>query len=136
MKKNNLLATVLAVIGGFIFSLPWFFLYVYKEVSFGILAFLIPIGFYLVYVIFKGDNHKYLIKMIVSESILIVVITNFLIIPLMLFHIEGVPVNTNVLKLLLRYPVFRNQILIDTSISLLFAILGSITIYFINKKRK
>lgn len=131
--KNDLAATMVAVLSGFIFALPWMLFYVYKTVTFGFLAILIPIGFYFSYKLFKGKYHKYLMLMMSIVSIIIVITGNLILIPSILFRVEGNQVNLNLLSLLYKYPAFKDLIIKDTIIALLFTISGIIIVYIFNK---
>lgn len=122
------------IIGGLIATIPWVLVYVYGNIALPILSVLIAVGEYYGYTIFKGRPTKKLPFIIVVMSILIVILTSFIIIPVFSIMKEGFTISISLIKSLYASKSFISNTLKDAGIALVFAILGALLMYAYKKK--
>jgi len=118
-----------AIIGAFIASLPWLLMYVYGGWIIALLALPIAIAAEFGYRKMKGEPTKHLALIIAIITVVVVLVQNFLIIPLFLLNKEGLPANLDMLKFLYQNSEFTSAMIKDGAISIFFAILGISGIY-------
>lgn len=123
--NKRLLGIIGALLGGFIFTIPWILLYVFGQMLFSVLAAFIAFGALLGYKKFGGVVDKKTPIIIVIVSLIVIVVTTLIIIPLCLLYKEGYIVSWNNLEWLYNYnPTFRSGIIRDLMVSIFFTILG------------
>lgn len=122
--KNRFLGFIGALIGGFIFTIPWILVYVYGNMLFSVLATFIAYGALLGYKKLGGKVDKKAPLIIVFVSLIVIIVTTLIIIPLCLLYKEGYVVNLHNLEVIYNISKFRNGIIHDLIISVLFTFLG------------
>lgn len=125
-ENNNgyLLGILGAVLGGLVASLPWIIMYVYLEMMWSFMAFLIGYGAFLGYKLFKGKMDIKVPYIIGVVSIVVIIFTTLYVIPALLLIKEGVTPNFEVLKLLYSDSEFFSAIIQDLIFAVLFTVLG------------
>lgn len=125
-KTSNsiLLGIVGAIIGAFIGAIPWILVYIFANLIVALLSILIAVASYYGYKITKARIDKKLPVIVVISSVFAVTVSTFVIIPLILMAREGIDVSFDNLKLIYEFDQFRNGILRDYAISLIFTVLG------------
>ena len=122
--SKKLLGIIGAIIGGFLFTIPWILVYVYGNMLFSILAAFIAFGALMGYKKLGGTVDKSTPTIITIISILIIGITTLIIIPLCLLHKEGFIVSLQNLQFIYENNEFKAAIIHDLIISIFFTILG------------
>lgn len=123
--NKRILGIIGALLGGFIFTIPWILLYVFGQMLFSILAAFIAFGALLGYKKFGGIVDKKTPIIIVIVSLIVIVVTTLIIIPLCLLYKEGYIVSWHNLEWLYNYnPTFKSGIIRDLMVSIFFTILG------------
>lgn len=122
--KKRVLSYVGALLGGFLFTIPWILVYIYGEMLFSILATFIAYGALLGYKKFGGEINKDTKGVIISVSLIVITITTLIIIPLCLLYNEGYIVSFKNLKLIYSISEFKIIILRDLIVSIVFTIIG------------
>ena len=117
-----------ALIGGFLFALPWILIYIYGNMIFSILAAVIAYGALLGYKKVVGQPDKTAPIIITIISLLVVVISTLLIIPCCLLYKEGFTVNLDKLQMLYQNSEFSSAIICDLIVSVFFTFLGISTV--------
>lgn len=135
MKKEDLIATIMSALGGLLFALPWFFLYINKIITISFLTILIPIGFFLFYKLFKENMNLYYLKIVGLGSLLIVLLSNVLLIPLYSMRISNVDMRFDNLLFFFSFPKFRETVGLNIIIGTIFVVIGTMIVYFIQKKQ-
>lgn len=136
-SKNYLLATLGSTIGAFVATIPWILVYVYGNMIFSALAIIIAIGALKGYQIFKGTIDKKLPIIISIVSLLAVIVSTLLIIPILLIAKDGYAPNMYNFNLLYQNNEFSSAIIHDLIISIAFTVLGiSGVVVNINKQIK
>ena len=92
-KNNNLLGILGAVLGAFIGAIPWILVYVYGNLMFSFLAFVIALTAFKGYTLLKGKVTKKTPAIIGVISVLTVIISTLIIIPCLLLAKKGFTVN-------------------------------------------
>lgn len=123
-SKHYFLGTLGAIIGAFVASIPWILMYVYGNMILAALSILIAIGALKGYQIFKGTIDKKLPVIISIVSLLAVIITTLLIIPMLLIMQDGYAPTIENFQLLYGNEEFLSAIIHDLIISIIFTILG------------
>lgn len=123
-SKHYILGILGALIGALVASIPWILMYVYGNMILSALAILIAIGALKGYQIFKGSIDKKLPFIISIISLLVVVFTTLVVIPLLLIAKDGYIPNIENLKLLYASNEFFAALMQDLIISVIFTILG------------
>lgn len=124
-KNSNLFLGILgAVIGGFIGAIPWVAMYVYGDMILSLLAIIIALGAQFGYKLFKGPVDKKLPWIIAVISIIVVVVSTLFVIPSLLMINEKIAFSFENLKILYEYEPFKNAILKDLAVSIIFTLLG------------
>lgn len=125
MEENNRIVGVIgAILGGFVAAIPWIVMYVYGNIITALLAILIAMGSLKGYQLLKGRMDGKVPVIIAIVSIGVIIISTLLIIPCLLMVKENIPVTVYNLGLLYDYAPFRNAILGDLLLSVVFAFLG------------
>lgn len=122
--NKRVLSYVGALLGGFLFTIPWILVYIYGEMLFSILATFIAYGALLGYKKFGGEINKDIKGVIISVSLIVITITTLIIIPLCLLYNEGYIVSFKNLKLIYSISEFKIIILRDLIVSIVFTIIG------------
>lgn len=122
--KNYVLGIIGALVGGFLFAIPWVLLYVYGEFMLSLLAALIAFGALKGYQLCKGEVNKTTPMVITIISLVVVVVTTLLVIPAWLIAKEGLPVNEFTFRLLYNSDGFKSALMRDLVISVIFTFLG------------
>ena len=125
-ENNNgyILGILGAVLGGLVASLPWIIMYVYLEMMWSFMAFLIGYGAFLGYKLFKGKMDIKVPYIIGIVSLVVIVFTTLYVIPSLLVIKEGVTPSFEVLKLLYSNSEFAGAIIQDLIFAVLFTVLG------------
>ena len=122
--NKRVLSYVGALLGGFLFTIPWILVYIYGEMLFSILATFIAYGALWGYKKFGGEINKDIKGVIISVSLIVITITTLIIIPLCLLYNEGYIVSFKNLKLIYSISEFKIIILRDLIVSIVFTIIG------------
>ena len=122
--SKYVLGTIGALIGGFIAAIPWILVYVFGNMIWSLLAIFIAVGALKGYQIFKGTINKKLPYIIAIVSLLVIIVTTLVISPMLLLAKEDFIVNFSNLKLLYSDTEFKEAILYDLILSIIFTILG------------
>ncbi len=124
-NESYLLGIIGAILGGLICSLPWIIVYVYLNFMWSFLAFIIGYGAFKGYELFKGKMDKSVPYIIGIVTIICVIVSTLVIIPVLLLLKEGVSNPFAMLKVLYaNNSDFKGAIIKDLLFSLLFAVLG------------
>lgn len=123
-KNNNLLGILGAVLGAFIGAIPWILVYVYGNLMFSFLAFVIALTAFKGYTLLKGKVTKKTPTIIGVISVLTVIISTLIIIPCLLLAKKGFTVNIKSLISLYNSSTFVFAIIRDLVIAIIFTILG------------
>jgi len=123
-QKGYLLGIVGALIGGLIGTIPWIILYVYANMIYSLLAFIVAMAALKGYELFKGKIDKKLPYIIGTISIICITIATLVIIPNLLLVKEIGTTSLANFKLLYADSEFAGAIIGDYIMSLLFTILG------------
>lgn len=139
-KGSCLLATIGAILGGAVATIPWILVYALADaLVIPLLAIIIPIGAYLGYRIFKGNITKKSRAIITIVSLLLIALVTTVICPGILVIKSAYELNLeNILGLYTESrEKIRNEIIKDLIAGLLFTIVGIIITIkvFINKKK-
>lgn len=124
MMKNYVLGILGGLLGGFVATVPWVLMYVYGGYILSILATLIAIGFLFMYRKCKGPINKSTPWIIGISSVLIVVVTTLVIIPLLSLANEGFPATLKNLQILYQSKDYMSAITKDLIVSVIFTLLG------------
>lgn len=121
MKNNKFLASLSALVGALIFSIPWIFIYYLGYIA-SICAFIIGYGAYLFYkkVCDIDSKAKYII---VTISVIVITFITFIVMPFMTAYLEGTTFNA-----LYANDAFVTALVKDYIVSLIFTILGISTL--------
>ena len=123
--NKRILGIVGALLGGFIFTIPWILLYVYGQMLFSILAAFIAFGALLGYKKFGGIVDKKTPVIIVVVSLIVIVVTTLIIIPLCLLYRDGYIASWHNLEFIYNNDQqFKSGIIRDLVVSIFFTILG------------
>lgn len=122
--SKRFLGIIGALLGGFIFTIPWILVYVYGNMLFSILAAFIAFGALLGYKKLGGPVDKKTPVIIIIVSLIVIVVTTLIIIPLCLLYREGFIVNLHNLETIYNMPKFEEGIIRDLIVSIFFTILG------------
>lgn len=124
---SYLSGTIGAIIGGLIGAIPWILVYIYANLIVSLLATLISLGALKGYQLFKGKISKSLSPIIIIITLAIVIFVNLIIVPNFI-------ASNNDMELSYIYTQFKNELIHDLVLSLLFAILGiGFAMSYINK---
>lgn len=123
-KNNNLLGILGAILGAFIGAIPWILVYVYGNLMFSFLAFVIALTAFKGYTLLKGKVTKKTPVIIGVISVLTVIISTLIIIPCLLLAKKGFTVNIKSLIALYNSSTFVFAIIRDLVIAIIFTILG------------
>ncbi len=123
-SSNIILGVIGAVIGAFVGAIPWILVYIFGNLIVALLSILIAVASYYGYKLTKAKIDKKLPVIVAISSIFAVTVSTFVIIPLILMAREGIDVSFDNLKLIYEYDQFRNGILRDYVISLVFTVIG------------
>ncbi len=125
-ENNNgyLLGILGAILGGLVASLPWIIMYVYLEMMWSFMAFLIGYGAFLGYKLFKGKMDIKVPYIIGVVSLVVIIFTTLYVIPALLVIKEGVTPSFEVIKLLYSNSEFVGAITQDLIFAILFTVLG------------
>lgn len=134
-QKGYLLGIVGALIGGLIGTIPWIILYVYANMIYSLLAFIVAIAALKGYELFKGKVDKKLPYIIGAISIICITIATLVIIPNLLLVKEIGTTSLANFKLLYADSEFAGAIIGDYIMSLLFTILGISGVFASIKKQ-
>lgn len=133
--KGYLLGIVGALIGGLIGTIPWIILYVYANMIYSLLAFIVAMTALKGYELFKGKVDKKLPYIIGAISIICITIATLVIIPNLLLVKEIGTTSLANFKLLYADSEFAGAIIGDYIMSLLFTILGISGVFASIKKQ-
>lgn len=123
--NKRILGIIGALLGGFIFTIPWILLYVYGKMLFSVLAAFIAFGALLGYKKFGGVVDKKTPIIIVVVSLIVIVVTTLIIIPLCLLYREGYIVSWHNLEFIYNNDQqFKSGIIMDLIVSIFFTMLG------------
>ena len=123
-ENNNLLGILGAILGAFVGAIPWILVYVYGNLMFSILAFIIALVSFKGYTLLKGKVTKNTPVIIGVISILIVIISTLIIIPGLILAKKGFDVNIKSIISLYNSSTFVFAIIRDLVIAIIFTILG------------
>lgn len=113
-----------SILGGLVASLPWIIMYVYLEMMWSFMAFLIGYGAFLGYKLFKGKMDIKVPYIIGIVSIIVIIFTTLYVIPALLIIKEGLTPNFEILSLLYSNSEFKSAIIKDLIFAVLFTVLG------------
>lgn len=122
--NKRILGIIGALLGGLLFTIPWILLYVYGQMLFSVLAAFIAFGALLGYKKFGGVVDKKTPIIIIIVSLIVIIVTTLIIIPLCLLYQEGFVVSWHNLEFIYNNDVFREGIIHDLVVSIIFTILG------------
>lgn len=124
-KKNGYLLGILgAIIGALIGTIPWIILYVYGNMIYSILAFVVAIAALKGYELLKGKVDKKLPFIIAIVSVLAITVATLIVIPNLLLVKEIGTTSVANFKMLYADSEFTSALIGDYITSLLFTILG------------
>ena len=125
-ETNNgyLFGIIGSILGGLVASLPWIIMYVYVEMMWSFMAFLIGYGAFLGYKLFKGKMDIKVPYIIGIVSIIVIIFTTLYVIPALLIIKEGLTPNFEILSLLYSNTEFKSAIIKDLIFAVLFTVLG------------
>lgn len=123
-KNNNLLGILGAILGAFVGAIPWILVYVYGNLMFSILAFIIALVSFKGYTLLKGKVTKHTPLIIGIISVLTVIISTVIIIPCLILLQKGFVVNMESLSALYNNSAFVSAIIRDLVIAVVFTMLG------------
>lgn len=125
-ETNNgyLFGIIGSILGGLVASLPWIIMYVYVEMMWSFMAFLIGYGAFLGYKLFKGKMDIKVPYIIGIVSIMVIIFTTLYVIPALLIIKEGLTPNFEILSLLYSNTEFKSAIIKDLIFAVLFTVLG------------
>ena len=125
-ETNNgyLFGIIGSILGGLVASLPWIIMYVYVEMMWSFMAFLIGYGAFLGYKLFKGKMDIKVPYMIGIVSIIVIIFTTLYVIPALLIIKEGLTPSFEILSLLYSNTEFKSAIIKDLIFAVLFTVLG------------
>ena len=125
-ETNNgyLFGIIGSILGGLVASLPWIIMYVYVEMMWSFMAFLIGYGAFLGYKLFKGKMDIKVPYIIGIVSIIVIIFTTLYVIPALLIIKEGLTPNFEILSLLYSNTEFKSVIIKDLIFAVLFTVLG------------
>lgn len=112
------------LLGGIIGALPWILVYVFGNYLLSLLAAVIAFGIAFGYKLFKGPMNKAYPITVGILSIVIVIVTTLLVIPLAELAKEGYDASLFNLQILYQTKDFTNAIMRDLIVSIIFTILG------------
>lgn len=112
------------LLGGIIGALPWVLVYVFGNYLLSILAAVIAFGIAFGYKLFKGPIDKSYPIIVGILSMIIVVVTTLLAIPLAELAHEGYDASFTNLQILYQSKEFTGAITKDLIISIIFTVLG------------
>lgn len=113
-----------SILGGLVASLPWIIMYVYVEMMWSFMAFLIGYGAFLGYKLFKGKMDIKVPYIIGIVSIIVIIFTTLYVIPALLIIKEGLTPSFEILSLLYSNSEFKSAIIKDLIFAVLFTVLG------------
>ncbi len=125
---NKLKGILGALIGGIIGVIPWILVYVYGEYMFSLLAIFIGVGASYGYKKLGGVLDKKTPIIVGILSIIVVSLATLLVIPCMLIVKEGYSLNSYTFELLYKNNDFKDAIIHDLFISIVFTIIGIIPV--------
>lgn len=135
-KRGNIaLGTIGAFLGAFVATIPWILMYIYGEMILSVLAIIIAAGALFGYKKLNGPIDKRLPIIISIASIVSVVVSTLVIIPLLLLKTEGLEMSIDNLEALYKFQEFASAITKDLIISVAFTILGISGIVSSTKKQ-
>ena len=125
-ETNNgyLFGIIGSILGGLVASLPWIIMYVYVEMMWSFMAFLIGYGAFLGYKLFKGKMDIKVPYIIGIVSIIVIIFTTLYVIPALLIIKEGLTPSFEILSLLYSNTEFKSAIIKDLIFAVLFTVLG------------
>ena len=123
-ENNNLLGILGAILGAFVGAIPWILVYVYGNLMFSILAFIIALVSFKGYTLLKGKVTKHTPLIIGIISVLTVIISTLIIIPGLILAKKGFAVNIKSIISLYNSSTFVFAIIRDLVIAIIFTILG------------
>lgn len=119
-KNNYLLGTIGALVGAFIGTIPWFLFYAFANLIVVWAAILIAIASYYGYKITKAKIDKKLPIIITVCSMVAMIITTLVLIPIIALNDADMPIKIENFKVVYEYSGFIH----DFVISILFTVLG------------
>lgn len=122
--KNYVFGILGGLVAGFIAAVPWVLMYVYGNFILSILAAVIASGFLFGYRKCKGPINKSTPWVIGIASVVIVIITTLVIIPLLTLGKEGFDASFDNLQILYQSSEYVSAITKDLIISIIFTFLG------------
>ena len=136
-ETNNgyLFGIIGSILGGLVASLPWIIMYVYVEMMWSFIAFLIGYGAFLGYKLFKGKMDIKVPYIIGIVSIIVIIFTTLYVIPALLIIKEGLTPSFEILSLLYSNTEFKSAIIKDLIFAVLFTVLGVSGIFKTLKKQ-
>lgn len=135
-KRGNIaLGTIGAFLGAFVATIPWILMYIYGEMILSVLSIIIAAGALFGYKTLNGPIDKRLPIVISIASIVSVVVSTLVIIPLLLLKTEGLEMSIDNLERLYKFQEFSSAITKDLIISVAFTILGISGIVSTTKKQ-
>jgi len=128
METKNYKIIFGALVGGVLAAIPWLLIYVYVNYIVFLLTFIIPHGVYYGYKLFGGKPSKksYVITWIITITIFIIL--SFLAAPLLFFVKDGYGLNFSYVIEAYKSSDFIWGIIHDVAFSLIFTILGALSI--------
>ena len=125
-ETNNgyLFGIIGSILGGLVASLPWIIMYVYVEMMWSFMAFLIGYGAFLGYKLFKGKMDIKVPYIIGIVSIIVIIFTTLYVIPALLIIKEGLTPSFEILSLLYSNTEFKSAIIKHLIFAVLFTVLG------------
>lgn len=134
-RGNIALGIIGAFLGAFVATIPWILMYIYGEMILSVLAIIIAAGALFGYKKLNGPIDKRLPIIISIASIVSVVVSTLVIIPLLLLKTEGLEMSIDNLQALYKFQEFASAITKDLIISVAFTILGISGIVSTTKKQ-
>ncbi len=125
LSGNYITGIIGLILGGLIATIPWILVYVYGDMMFSVLSVFIAAGEFYGYKLFKGKIFKGLPILIIVMAIIIMALTTLAIIPSFLIMREGGIVSMAAIESLYQNEEFLSAILKDTTIAIVFTIIGA-----------
>lgn len=135
VRGNIATGTIGAFLGAFVATIPWILMYIYGEMILSVLAIIIAAGALFGYKKLHGPIDKRLPIIISVASIVSVIVSTLIIIPLLLLKTEGLEMSIDNLERLYKFEEFASAITKDLIISVAFTILGISGIVSSTKKQ-
>ena len=122
-QKNYAIGTIGALLGGMVAAIPWVIVQIFLERIAAILGYLIGLGAFKGYTLFKGRMGRATRWLVAAATLLSVVVAEFVIVAVIMLR-NDLPVNEFTMRMLFANDELRNAWLRDLAMALFMALLG------------